>query len=223
VVGSGQIRFAWLVSFGVMLTGWIAAHCLGYWITTREAAVHHGLQGTEHGYFDMVPLLTLAATLVLVGFVGRLGSVVHRPTARTTPPTVLFLLAPLGFTFQEHLERALQLGTVDLGTMADPAVLLGFILQAPFALAAFTLARVLLASADALSLRLRSGHTRPIRAGVMLPIPSGTAFAPRVAPLAVGRSQRAPPLLLSDQFVVFSGQRPLQIRRRVLEERRDLT
>jgi hypothetical protein len=190
-VHMGQARFAWLTALGVMLTGWLTAHCLGHWLAVRDAGVrHHPLEGSGHAYFDAMVVLTLAATLVVVGFIGRVVVAPRRPT-RSAPPTILFFLAPLGFIIQEHLERGAQQAFA-YDAVLEPAVLLGFLLQIPFALASFFVTRALLVSADALSLRLGEA-CRPRLVHILIPPPGATGSALRLAPLAFGRCERAPP------------------------------
>jgi hypothetical protein len=190
--GMGHARFAWLTALGVMLTGWLTAHCLGHWLAVRDAGVrHHPLEGSGHAYFDAIVVLTLAATLVVVGFIGRVVVAPGRPT-KSAPPTILFFLAPLGFIIQEHLERGAQQGALAYDAVLEPAVLLGFLLQIPFALASFFVTRALLVSADALSLRLGE-PCWPRLVRILIPAPGATGSALRLAPLAFGRCERAPP------------------------------
>ena len=74
---------------------------------------------------------------------------------------MFFVLPPVAFLVQEHLERAIATAELPFDTLAQPAVLAGLALQLPFGVAALVLARVLLCATVAIARRLarRTGRT----------------------------------------------------------------
>jgi len=104
-------------------------------------------------------------------------------------------MPPLAFALQEHLERLFH-GAGVAGVVLEPTFLLGLVLQAPFALAAYLLARLLLGVAEragrVLARRAACGRRRVAARG-----PSWWPFelrSPRIAALALGYAERGPPL-----------------------------
>lgn len=110
------------------------------------------LLSTGHGYMgspSFVPLLlglVFAAELVGVGWVFA-GSV-RRSLQRPVPAWAFALLPMLGFTLQEFLERWLSGASFPWWMVLQPTFRVGLLLQVPFALVAFLVARLLLRAAD---------------------------------------------------------------------------
>jgi hypothetical protein len=175
-----HFRPAWLLGLPLLAVGWLSAHSLAYELVAVE---EHG-----HGYLAQAPLfLSVCAAAVALALgrrvAGRLGL--------RMPAWAAGLIPLLGFTVQEHLERALGLGVVPWGTALEPVFLLGLALQLPFALAALVLARALTAVADAVSVQ---GDERPRFAEVpALPRPADTQLV-LIPALAQGHAGRAPPV-----------------------------
>ena len=188
-----RARAAWLLSLGLLMGGWAAAHGLAYRIVIPgEEERRHALETAGHGYLDPAPLVSLSLTLVVLG----LGSCLLRGRDVTPAPWVFALLPPLAFALQEHLERLLHDGHFPYAAALEPTFGIGLLLQLPFALAALLFARGLLVLTGALVRRLR-------RAGVdrRLGVRATRRPVPRTAPariglLALGHGQRAPPDLL---------------------------
>jgi hypothetical protein len=106
------------------------------------------------------------------------------------------LLAPAAFVVQEHLETLLHTGAAPFGTVLQPTFLPGLLLQIPFALAGYAIARALVRLADgvrALIGRQRTAHggTRPAQAR------PGYRTQPRTAAHRWAHSGRAPPRIAS--------------------------
>jgi hypothetical protein len=103
------------------------------------------------------------AFAVLIGFsVAALAVAVRESEASLRAPAWLFaVVPPLAFGVQEHLERALQ-GEPTAGAALEPTFVLGLVLQVPFALLAYLLARLLL-GAVALAARLVAATPRLAR------------------------------------------------------------
>lgn len=187
-------RLTWLVTVPLVLVSSQAAHWLAYRLVAGDAYERgHLLEGSGHGYLAFAPtilggLLALAlGALALRALDARRGLVPSRLSA------LPFGLLPFAaFAIQEHLERLLHDGAFPVAAALEPTFLVGFLLQVPFGMLAYLLARLLLRAADAVG-RAFAGE-RPIFAlpGILLP----TALAidrPRVRPLALGYAERGPP------------------------------
>jgi hypothetical protein len=192
-----RFRLAWLLALALTAAGWLTAHEVAYRLAVPHPHTHaHAMPETGHSYLSEYGSLALAlcAALAVFALAGLLlRSLRGTPEVRASL-TVFALLPPLGFVLQEHLERLLAVGSVPADVLLEPPVLLGLLLQLPFALAALALASALLLVADTL--------VRTLKRPPPLLAPAGTAplrpcalDPPRVAVLALGYGQRAPPLL----------------------------
>jgi hypothetical protein len=160
---------ALLVCLPVSLGGMLAGHELAY----------EGTVGTSHGYMSLAEMLVCA--VLAVGFVAA----VRAPAGRA-PAWLFATCPPLAFLLLESAERAF-----DPAFLLEPAVLVGLVLQLPFAVLAFGLARLLLRAADALGRLLRR---RPVvRQGVRLPTPA--VRDEPVGLFALAGAGRGPPAL----------------------------
>jgi len=171
------------LSLPLVCGGLLAAHSIAYRLVGTHAHSH------THDYLGRAPM----AFAVLIGFsVAALAVAVRESEASLRAPAWLFaLVPPLAFGVQEHLERALQ-GEPTAGAALEPTFLLGLVLQLPFALLAYLLARLLL-GAVALVARLVAATPRLTRP---TSLPSLAELAlPRASVLARGFSSRGPPLL----------------------------
>jgi len=122
---------AWLAVSPVVAAGVLAAHALAYSLTSTPT-------GPFHEYLAHAPQVLLLLTfsgLALAGFGQR----------RDAPPAWVFpLAAVVTFVAQEHVERIVHGGGVPI-LVTTPVFLVGLALQVPVALAAWLLARRLLA------------------------------------------------------------------------------
>jgi hypothetical protein len=184
-------RLAWLLSLGLAAAGGLAAHSVAYRVAEpHDERREHLLEETGHGYLDPALFGSLCVALVIVGFAGRMLASAGR-TDR--PPLWLFALAPpLGFTLQEHAERALHHDTLLLAAL-EPTFLVGLLLQLPFALAALLAARALFAAADAVARHIGAPPRSRLAPDASLALP-GTYRIPSSPTLIGARGQRAPPL-----------------------------
>ena len=123
-------RLLWPVVLPLAGAGVLVAHDLAYRLTGAGAP---GL----HGYLAHAPQVLVALSLPAV-LVALSGGRTHPPR-----PWAFALLGTAGFTALEHLERLGHGGLPWL--LSSPVFLLGLALQVPFALAAWWLARTLLA------------------------------------------------------------------------------
>ncbi len=160
----------------VVAGGVLAAHALAYRLTGTPS--EH-----VHDYLEHAPqvLLLLALSGAVLGGLGRAGKT---PAAHVFP-----LVAVTTFLLQEHLERVLHGGSFPI-LVTSPAFLVGLLLQIPFAIVAWSLARWLLAAVG--GLRTRRLVLRP-RFDVPLVARARSVLAAIAPPPALGRGP--PPLL----------------------------
>jgi hypothetical protein len=189
---------AWLLALPLAIAGSQAAHAASYALVEPHAHARADLLAeTGHGYLEHVPLL-LAACLAaaVLGAVWEAAARLRAPHAGAGALPYA-LLPPLAFTLQEHLERLAETGTFPLAAALEPTFLAGLALQAPFALAAWLAARVLLRTATRVVRRLAAVLTPRRRAGT--PVPPAPAAADRIDPpralLRGALAGRAPPVL----------------------------
>jgi hypothetical protein len=150
-----------------------------------------------HAYLGYTPAIVIwALTLVVAGLLLCVGDGL-RGRRPSRPPTRLFVtLPPVGFVFQEHLERLIGTGAMPHDLMLEPTFLVGLGLQLPFALAALLLAHALHALgfglgrvlARRLALRRSLADIEP---SLVRPPAPATLFTASV--LALGHGPRAPP------------------------------
>lgn len=135
---------AWLFTLVLTAAGMLLAHAAAYRSAGEET-------GSLHAYLGHAPQL-----LLVVGTLAAVSLAATRGTAK--PPAWPFPALAVGaFVLQEHLERLLHTGELPW-LLTSPAFLVGLVLQLPFALAAWWLAR-----------RILSDLTAPAPRGRLLP------------------------------------------------------
>jgi hypothetical protein len=102
------------------------------------------------------------------------------------------VLAPAIFAFQEHFERLMHDGVFPWDAAAQPTFLVGLLLQLPFAVAGYLLARLLLRVVRSLGRLLSAPPQVRVLAGAH-PQPPVRVVFPRVPALALGYGSRGPP------------------------------
>ncbi len=167
-------RLLWPIVLTLSATGVLVGHDLAY----RVAGV--GSDGL-HGYLAHAPQLLVALSLpaLVVALSGG--------RTRAPHPWTFGLLGAGGFAAMEHLERLGHGGVPWL--LTNPLFLLGLALQLPFALAAWWIARTLLA------LELPARGRPPRRARLVFGLLQ-TALAPVPATIRARPRPRGPPALL---------------------------
>lgn len=171
----GRRRFAaWLLSLPLMVVSSQCAHVVAYRLAYPNAHLRlsellvtgHGYMVGYPGYVPMLLALIGAIELVAIGWLA-LGTI--RPGLRRPVPAWVFALLPmLGFTLQELLERLLQGGPFPWWMVLQPTFRVGLLLQLPFALAAYLIARLLLRAANTLRSAVEHPAPKPRRLGVLL-------------------------------------------------------
>jgi hypothetical protein len=188
----------WVLSFPLMVVGTQVAHVLAYSLVYPNVHVRLSeLLSTGHGYMRAaayVPTLlglVFAAELVGVGWV--LAGSVRRSLQRPVPAWAFALLPMLGFLLQELFERWLSSGSFPWWMVHQPTVRVGVLLQLPFALAAYLVAKLLLRAADRVGRVLRGGVVRPRLVALSVRWILLEVRAPRRGVLAFGHPGRGPP------------------------------
>lgn len=177
---------SWLLTLPLALAGSQLAHALAYRLAVPDAHRRQVvLTETGHGYLSYWPLAA-----GLAGAAGLVALALHvRPGARRPLRAWPFLLLPMvTFALQEHLERFAHSGALSLA--ADRTFVVGLLLQLPFGLIAFAIARALLRVADRIAAALRAPRAR-LRPPAALA--AAAAPPPRRVLLAAGTGARAPP------------------------------
>jgi hypothetical protein len=188
---------AWLLTLPLTGGGLFLAHELSY----RAVEPHTHTRGslleeTGHGYLEHLPLAAaFGGSLLLVGIALIVARAVRGAAAARLRIWPFAALPPLVFAVQEHAERAVHTGDIPLSAASEPTFVLGLLLQAPFALAAFLLARALLAVAERIGVLLARVPTAPALT-TLVPRPRRADLA-RCRVLARGWAGRAPPVLLA--------------------------
>ena len=191
---------AWLSSIPLILAGTLAAHSLAYRIAYPVAdARWRLLASTGHGYLGYVPLIagTIVAA-VLAGSLAMAADAVRGKPFRAFPAWAFALLPVLAFTVQEFTERWVAGGGLPWWMVLQPTFRIGLLLQLPFALVAFLVARLLLRTARAIGRILRGQGSLPI---VLPAVPRRAssyrdAVHPKTSIAGLGWGLRGPPLHL---------------------------
>lgn len=166
---------AWLATAPLLAAGVLVAHAGAYELTATPA-------GPRHAYLAHAPQVLVVLALLGVG-------VIPLTRAIRGPGAWAFPVAGMGaFALQEHLEAFLHSGQPALQA-GSPTFLVGLLLQVPFALGAWLVARLLLRSLHP----ERARRPQLPRALGVVPLPRQAAVRPALVP---ARSGRGPPRLL---------------------------
>lgn len=192
-------RLAWLVCLPLAASGGIVAHALAYRVAAAPVGAHaHGSSFTAAHGSALHWRLGLAACLAMVALglarcvVDELGG----RNSRRVPLWPFALLPPVGFVVQESFERVLLTWSISPALFVEPPFLLGLLLQVPFALAAYVVARALVNVAVTLARALVSGPRARLVAAEMRFGAHASVLPARFSALALGYGQRAPPAFL---------------------------
>ena len=187
---------AWIVTLPLAVAGTQIAHALAYRLINPAGSERaHELSATGHAYFAYLPLaFAIGAVLVAFALAAEVRHVATRSERAALRPRAwqFGLVAPAVFASQEHFERLIHDGTFPWDAAIAGSFIVGLLLQIPFALAAYGLARLLLHAARSLGGLLAQRRRRPTFATIQWP---ACAFiAPRLPALALGYGSRGPPL-----------------------------
>jgi hypothetical protein len=184
---------AWGVAIPLMLAGSQAAHVLAYrWVYPEAHVRARTLLATGHAYLTLLPLvLGIAGAAVLVSLAVSALDAARGRSARGLPALAFGILPPLAFLFQEVLELSLHSGTFAWHAVAAPTFVPGLLLQLPFTLAAYVMARLLLRAATHIGRAFAAPPTPRRRRLGRLCAPAGAHPGERDA--ALRRTSRGPP------------------------------
>ncbi len=136
----------WLVTLPIALGGLEAAHALANaTLGPPDDAIE--VFASPGAGSEFVPFIAaLALGLVLIGLGGR---VARRLSGRSGSVALPFAcVGPIGFVLLELVEDLLHAGSLSAEFLLQPAFALGLVLQLPFALAGYFVARALLRLSD---------------------------------------------------------------------------
>jgi hypothetical protein len=185
----------WALALVLAGAGSQIAHAVAYrLVTPDEHDRAQVLAATGHHYFGYVrPLLALAIGIVVVVLVAEVLAA-RRGSSLCAPRPWRFGVVALVVLFaQEHLERFAHDGVFPWTAVLEPTFVAALVLQVPFALAAYLVARVLLSAARAVGQRLREAPPRRPPA-VGLTWSRAVVHVRRVTALALGYGERGPPV-----------------------------
>jgi hypothetical protein len=193
-------RIVWLLSIEVMLAGSQAAHFLTYRVVYPEGRQREVvLAESGHGYLALLPQAGGIALALLLAVLALHVSDVRRRNglaARRIPILPFAAMPVVAFTAQEHLERLAHGGGLPLDAGLERTFFVGLLLQLPFALLAYVLARLLLEAAERVGHALRWATQRSRRLVRTASHPVRIDLAPSRCVLAGGHSGRGPPVVL---------------------------
>jgi hypothetical protein len=173
------------------------AHALAYRLVIRDdTELAHELAASGHGYLAYAPIaLAVCVALVAFALIRELQiSVLARRPSRSRPSALSFaVLAPTIFVAQEYLERLVHEGGFPVDVVLEKTFVLGLVLQLPFALAAYVLARLLLRATRAVARLLSPPDAAVSDGGSRWSLADARHPRSRLGGPALGA--RAPPLL----------------------------
>ena len=178
-----------------MLAASQVGHVLANELVYPEAQLRwRELLSSGHSYFAYWPLVSgVAGGVLLVGVVVSAVDCLGRRSPRAFPAWAFALLPLVGFAVQEFTERWLAGSNFPWWIVLQPTFRIGLLLQLPFAVIAFLLARLLLRATERVvrALRGTAGISRPARGVPSWFVRSICPLRPAV--LADGHAGRGPP------------------------------
>jgi len=182
---------AWLVTLPLALLGGQLAHALSHALLGSPAGEGGELfEAGAPGAAQAPTAVALVLAILLAVGCGRALGWWRGPLDGLAATLPFALVAPLVFIVQEHLELGLH-GADPLGAALEPSFLPGLLLQVPFGLACYLVARWLVRLADGIRRLIGDVGRRPAPTG------SERRWTPRArpvsAPLPCLHSGRGPP------------------------------
>ena len=184
-----------LACVGLAIGGTQVGHAVAYRLVERSSAERADLlAGTGHTYLQYASLaLAILFVLAALALVAEIRATAAGGAA-TRPRLWMFgVVAPATLIVQEHIERWFSDGAFPWGTALQATVVVALLLQAPFALAAYVVARVVLGVTDALVRLLR--RRREPRSRLRVSWPRVTSSRRVSSAQHIGLGPRGPPLL----------------------------
>jgi hypothetical protein len=186
---------AWSVALPLMVAGSQVAHVFAYRLVYPQTQLRlHELLITGHGYMGHVSLVfALCAVIELVALCSAVAGSLRRGAATPLPAWAFGLIPPLGFAVQEFLERWFYGASFPWWMVLQPTFRVGLLLQLPFGLAAFLVARVLLRVADRVGRALAGRHKLPQTVGLLPTWSVSPTWLPKLS-LVASHAGRSPPV-----------------------------
>jgi hypothetical protein len=189
-------RIAWALVLPALVGSELVAHSLAYRIVAPNPSKREVLlQETGHAYLAYLhPVFGVCLALVLAALAQRVIAGSRGLPARSIPSWRFALLPSVAFLLQEYTERLAYHGHIVWGTVTEPAVSVGVLLQIPCGVAIFLVLRVLLRVAHRAGVLLAArSRPRPVTVQTAVVQP-GRIDRPSLVALARGAAERAPPL-----------------------------
>jgi hypothetical protein len=188
----------WLLSVPLMLAGTEVAHVVAYRIVYPDAWERdQALQQSGHDYSSWLPIaggILLAVLVCSILLHGRDARNLNGKLVGTSSLLRFAALPPLAFALQEHLEALIHSATIS-GVVVAPTFMIGLLLQLPFGLLAYLIARLLANAAERAGRALAPSAPYPAPPVSEAPSWSALTIWPlRAAVLADGHAGRGPPL-----------------------------
>jgi hypothetical protein len=187
---------AWLLAVPLMVAGSQVAHVFAYRLVYPQTELRlRELLVTGHGYMGHISLLFgLCAALEVTAFLSAVAGSLRRRSAAPLPAWPFALLPLLAFTLQEFVERWLAGASFPWWMVLQPTFRVGVLLQLPFGLIAYVLARLLLRAADRVGRALGGERKRAQAKTPLLGWSVSASWRPRMSALANCHCGRGPPL-----------------------------
>src|SRR5918997_4449285 len=156
MVDMGRRRLAWGLTLPLVAAGGLSAHVLAYALLASD---HHSGSSAHAALMHWRVCVALSLALVVLAASGYAVDAVSGGS-RGAPIWAFALLPPAGFVIQEHAEHLLQHGALSSTLALEPVFLVGLLLQLPFAVAAYLVARAIVTVAVTLIRALAREHRR---------------------------------------------------------------
>jgi hypothetical protein len=182
---------AWLVALPLTAAGTFLTHNL---VPARPEHSHSEAgQTLGLGFFCSLPFLLSCVALLALVIVVRIVQTCRQRAGVGVSAWPFATLVPLGFFLHHHLQHLVSGGPGALPPLTEPTLLMGLVLQLPFALLAYLIVTALLRAADKLGAALAARRLRYAPRIVRTPARKAV-WTPRVALFATAGAPRGPPL-----------------------------
>ena len=186
-------RLPWLLVVPLIVAGSLGAHVAAGLFGDAPVGEHGGevAERSSSGVAGQwVVILGLVAALAIAA-----GWSLLRGRQRAgASAAIFFWLPPLAFSIQELAERLLRAEAAPFSAAFEPRFLVGIGLQIPFGLAAFLLARLLVRVARGIVCVLARRPVVTFSRRLALVLPAVGWLPRRIPALALGYTQRGPPV-----------------------------
>jgi hypothetical protein len=186
---------AWTIVVPLLVAGTEIAHALAYRLVYPQAEIRwRALAASGHSYLGYAPLvLGIVGAALLAGLASTVADAARGRAPRPLPAWAFALLPLIGFTCQEAIERWLVNDSFPWWLAQQPTFRVGLLLQVPFAVGAYVVARVLLRAARRVGAALAGDALHPVVLVAASVVRPPDALVLRASSLSLGWSVRGPP------------------------------